>query len=64
MKYDQVFDGDWIKPLMSGWRMKCCSCSLIHIIKFKVERHGKRNTVLLRARVCKRATAAARRRKS
>ncbi len=61
MHYPQVTDGEWIKPLMSGWRMKCCSCSLVHVVKFKVIRQGKRNTVLLSATVNNRATAAARR---
>jgi len=59
MKYTQVFDGDWHRPVMRGWRMLCCSCSLVHIINFRIV--GKH--VELQARVCKRATAAARRRK-
>lgn len=59
MKYAQLYDGDWVIPVMKGWRMRCCSCSLIHIVDFKIV--GK--SVHLRARVCRRATAAARRKK-
>ncbi len=59
MKYDQIHDGDWIKPRHRGWRMLCCHCRLVHIVDFKVIK----GHVHLRARVCKRATAAARRKK-
>lgn len=63
MKYPQCYDGDWIKPLMSKWKIKCCDCSLVHVLKFKVTRHGKRNCVMVRVHRDARATAAARRKK-
>ena len=59
MKYPQVYDNEWIVPVMKGWRLRCCSCDLIHVVDFKIVK----GAVMLRARVCKRATAAARRKK-
>lgn len=56
MKYDQVFDGEWITPRHKGWRMKCCECSLIHVVDFKIA--GK--AVMLRATRDMRATRRAR----
>lgn len=41
MKYVQVFDGDWIRPLTRrNHRMKCCDCGLVHVINFRL-RKGK-----------------------
>ncbi len=63
MKYDQVNDGDWITPIMRGYRMKCCDCGLVHRIDFKVKRHGRGHSVSIRVTRLERATAAARRKK-
>lgn len=58
MKYEQVFDGDWVEPTpQRGHKMRCCDCSLIHVMDFRVK-NGK---VQFRPRRDKRATAAARR---
>jgi hypothetical protein len=57
-KYPQVYDGDWIEPTpQRGHKMRCCDCSLIHVMDFRV-RDGK---VQFRPRRDNRATAAARR---
>lgn len=47
---------DWIQPLMSGYRMACCDCGLVHTLDFRVE--GDR--VQFRASRHARATAARR----
>jgi hypothetical protein len=58
MKYVQVYDGDWIEPKpQRGHKMRCCDCSLIHKMDFRVK-NGK---VQFRPRRDKRATSAARR---
>lgn len=60
MKYVQVINGEWIEPKpQRGHRMKCCDCSLIHIMDFRVV-NGK---VQFRPKRDKRATAAARRKR-
>ena len=57
MKYQQTHDGEWVAPLMRGYRMKCCDCGLVHRFDFRIV--GRR--VLFRAFRQARATAAARR---
>lgn len=57
MKYYPLPDGEWVEPLMRGYRVACCDCRLIHRIDFRV-RAGR---VQFRAHRDKRATAAARR---
>ena len=59
MKLTQIHSGDWISPLMSNWRICCCSCGLVHDLKFKKDGRG----IKVRVTVNNRATAAARRRK-
>ncbi len=29
-------DGEWIRPKMSGYRMQCCDCGLVHKLDFVV----------------------------
>ncbi len=55
--------GEWVRPVMRGYRMMCCDCGLVHVLDFKVVRWGRGHKVLFRARRHERATAAARRRK-
>jgi hypothetical protein len=38
MKYDQVKDGDWVRPKRKGYKMMCCDCGLIHKINFRTTR--------------------------
>ncbi len=33
--YDSLTDGEWCRPLMKGFRLGCCDCSLIHRINFR-----------------------------
>lgn len=61
MKYKQQFDGDLVTPKMRGYKMKCCDCSLVHVLDFFVKHHGKGHKVQFRVRQDRRATAACRR---
>ena len=38
MTYDQPRNGQWIQPVMRGYRMACCDCSLVHRMNFKIVR--------------------------
>lgn len=49
MRFLQQFDGEWVKPVMKNYRMKCCDCGLVHRIDFKVIRWGRGHKVLFRA---------------
>ena len=49
---------DWFPIQRKGWKMKCCSCSLVHAIDSRVNEHGQ---IELRIKWDVRATAAARR---
>lgn len=49
MKYHQAVDGEWIRPVMRGYRMKCCGCGLVHHIDFRVIPWGRGHKVLFRA---------------
>lgn len=41
IKYEQVFNGDWIEPTpQRGHFMRCCDCGLIHKMNFRVK-NGK-----------------------
>lgn len=64
MKYGQRYDGDWVKPVMKGYRIMCCDCKLVHVIDFKVVRSGRGLAVKFKIARNNRATAAARRARS
>lgn len=34
---------DWYNPRMSGYKMACCDCNLVHVMEFKVMRVVTRN---------------------
>jgi hypothetical protein len=42
-------DGEWVKPIMKGWLLKCCDCGLVHRVNFKVIRLKRGNHVRLQA---------------
>ena len=50
-RYVQVYDGEWIQPVRRGYRVKCCDCSLVHVIDIRLVAYagGKRRKVQFRA---------------
>jgi hypothetical protein len=36
-KIHQVRDGEWVAPIMRGYKMQCCQCGLIHLMDFRVD---------------------------
>lgn len=36
MNYHQAKDGEWIRPRMARYLMKCCDCGLVHAMEFRV----------------------------
>lgn len=58
--YQQLQDGEWVRPVKRGHVDQCCDCGLVHVIDYVIE-----NGVLyFRARRDPRLTAAARRAKA
>jgi hypothetical protein len=64
MIYHQLHDNDWVRPIKKGYRIKCCSCGLVHVLDFKTIKHGKGISVMFRARRDLRATRRARKKQS
>lgn len=61
MRYKQQYSGDLVRPVMKGYKMRCCECGLVHVLDFFVVRWGRGHKVTFRARRDNRATAAIRR---
>ncbi len=55
-KYHKQTDGEWVQPL-TGYKMACCDCGLVHRMEFR----GVRGKIQFRAYRDNRATAARRR---
>jgi hypothetical protein len=36
MRFGVVQDGEWIQPVMKGFKIKCCDCGLIHKLDFRI----------------------------
>lgn len=36
IKYHKIKDGEWVFPAMTGYRLRCCDCGLIHYFDFAV----------------------------
>lgn len=34
---------DWVTPIMTGYRMACCDCGLVHDVQFQVMRVTSKN---------------------
>lgn len=60
--YPQVYDGEWVQPVRRGYRLQCCDCCLIHVINFRLKKHGKGFLIQLQAFRDDRATARQRKR--
>lgn len=63
MKYPKKQNGEWVQPVMTGYRMACCDCGLVHKMNFKVIKWGRGHKVIFQAFRDNRATAAKRRSK-
>jgi hypothetical protein len=61
MRYKQVHEGGRVVPKMSGYKMACCDCGLVHRMKFEVFKHARGHKVAFRAWRDERATAGVRR---
>lgn len=62
-KYSKPKAGEWVRPVMIGYKMMCCDCGLVHKMDFKVIRWGRGHKVMFRVFRYERATSAARRAK-
>jgi len=60
-KYEDWKSGEWERVKKKGFKLMCCSCSLVHVLDFKVEKCGRELHVYVRVRRDDQATAAARR---
>lgn len=36
MSYKKPKSGEWVQPKMSGYKMACCDCGLVHNLNFRV----------------------------
>lgn len=63
MTYTPQFDNDVVHPVMRGYKMQCCDCSLVHRFNFYVVKSGRGKGVAFKVWRDKRATAASRRKK-
>ena len=36
VKFIQVIDGEWVRPVLRGWKLKCCDCGLVHTLQFRI----------------------------
>lgn len=35
-KYKQVYENEWVQPVMKGYKMGCCDCGLVHVLDFRI----------------------------
>lgn len=76
-KYYKPDDGEWIVPVASGYKLRCCDCGLVHTVDFRRAKRTSRfrkngtftfrlmnGTVAFRVYRDQRATSAIRRKKS
>jgi Zn-finger protein len=51
MKFEQVYDGEWVQPKRRGYMMQCCDCGLVHKLNFRLakSKDGKRNWIQFQA---------------
>lgn len=55
--YEQPQEGEWVQPVMSGYKVACCDCGLVHGVDFRV----RKGRVQLRVSRNNRSTAMVRR---
>jgi len=60
-RYPQVYDGEWVAPRRSEYRMACCDCGLVHVLQFRLVPYGSGRAIEFRGFRDARATAGIRR---
>ncbi len=45
-RYQAPKGGEWVRPVMRGYKMMCCDCKLVHTINFKIVRWGRGHKVV------------------
>lgn len=45
-RYRKVQAGEWARPRRRGYYMKCCDCGLVHFLKFRLVKWGRRGHVI------------------
>lgn len=62
-RYEQVFDGEWVRPWpQKGHRSACCDCGLVHSFDFRIAKEDGRQYVEWRVYRLNKPTAARRKR--
>lgn len=56
-KYGRPQNGEWIQPILRGYRLGCCDCGLVHQVDFRI----KNRKIQFRVFRLNRATAMMRR---
>jgi hypothetical protein len=36
----KIKEGEWVRPVMTGYLMECCRCGLVHKMDFRVSADG------------------------
>ncbi len=36
-RYNQLYDGEWIRPIRHGFKDCCCDCGLVHRVDFRIK---------------------------
>jgi hypothetical protein len=36
MEYAEPSAGEWVRPVMDGYKVACCDCGLVHRVDFRV----------------------------
>lgn len=49
MKFKPVKNGEWVRPIKKGYKMKCCGCGLVHVLEFKHIPYGNGRKIIFRA---------------
>lgn len=47
--FKQVASGEWVQPIRKGYLFKCCDCSLIHSMDFRIAKNGRGQFIQFRA---------------
>lgn len=47
--YPPISAGERVFPARSGYRMACCDCGLVHLLKFELVKVGNGRKIALRA---------------